>query len=462
MNTWDRDLPGAARGGRLDYLKRTIPHFHAKGAKFLSAESSDNWGPNGLGYFVAARLLWDVKEADKVDALVSDFLDNCFGTAREPMGEFYRLFTAEKAPLLCDDTLGRMYRLLADARKKTTDPAVLARLDDLTGYVRYVELWLDYSTATGPGRQTAFEALIRHAWKIRASEMVHTKALYRDLPARDKSVSVPTEARWDAPEKTNPWKAGPALTRGDFEKFTTEGIANRKLLDFAPVSYSTDLVPAAPLKLPAAKAGSAGIYSRGARTYYTWVDKEPAALALRAKGGIIYNSRGPAKIDLFPAAEPEGKAVAHAEITPDKAEHPLTLKTTFTGLHRVVITDSAAGTAVSWAQGVPMTILSSPETPAEFYGRWTMYFYVPKGTKVVGGFASGPGRLLDANGKVIHTFDGKPGHFRIPVPAGRDGKAWAFTNTAGRRLLMTVPPCLARSPPELLLPAEVVKADASR
>jgi hypothetical protein len=35
-----------------------------------------------------------------------------------------------------------------------------------------------------------------------------------------------------------------------------------------------------------------------------------------------------------------------------------------------------------------------------------------------------------------------------------------FSNTAGKRLLMTVPPCLARSPKELLLPKEVVKADA--
>ncbi len=462
VNTWDRDLPGAARGGRLDYLKRTIPHFHAKGAKFLSAESSDNWGPNGLGYFVAARLLWDVKEADKVDALVSDFLDKCFGTAKEPMSEFYRLLTAEKAPLLCDDTVGRMYRLLDAARKKTTDPAVLARLDDLTGYVRYVELWLDYSTATGPARQTSFEAVIRHAWQIRASEMVHTKALYRDLPARDKSVRVPTEAKWDAPEKTNPWKAGPPLTRADFEKFTADGIANRKLLDFAPVSYSADLVPAAPLKLPAAKTGSAGIYSRGVRTYYTWVEKEPATLALTAKGGIVYNSRGPAKIDLYPTAEPEGKAVAHAEVPPDKAEHAVTLKTTFAGLHRIEVTDAAAGTTVAWAEDLPMTILSSLDAPAEFHGRWTMYFYVPKGTKVVGGFATGTGRLLDARGKVIHEFDGKPGSFSIPVPAGQEGKTWAFANTAGRRLLMTVPPYLARSPAELLLPAEVVKADVSR
>ena len=37
------------------------------------------------------------------------------------------------------------------------------------------------------------------------------------------------------------------------------------------------------------------------------------------------------------------------------------------------------------------------------------------------------------------------------MPPGKDGAAWSFANTAGRRLLMTVPPSLARSPRELLL-----------
>src|SRR5262249_15063125 len=31
VHPWDRDLPGAARGSHPDYLKATIPHFHAKG-----------------------------------------------------------------------------------------------------------------------------------------------------------------------------------------------------------------------------------------------------------------------------------------------------------------------------------------------------------------------------------------------------------------------------------------------
>jgi hypothetical protein len=41
-----------------------------------------------------------------------------------------------------------------------------------------------------------------------------------------------------------------------------------------------------------------------------------------------------------------------------------------------------------------------------------------------------------------------------------DGKLWRFEHCQGQRLLMTVPPYLARNGAELLLPAEVVAADS--
>ncbi|MBM4001527.1 MAG: DUF4838 domain-containing protein, partial [Planctomycetes bacterium] len=56
VHPWDRDVPGgaggwsSARGSDLDYLARTIPRFHKRGARFFSAESSDNWGLCGRAH----------------------------------------------------------------------------------------------------------------------------------------------------------------------------------------------------------------------------------------------------------------------------------------------------------------------------------------------------------------------------------------------------------------------------
>jgi hypothetical protein len=460
VHTWDRDLPGRARGSNLAYLKKTIPEFHRLGARFLSAEASDNWGPNGLGYYVASRLLWDVREADRVDALVDDFLEKAFGPAAQPMRSFYRLLDGAGHALLCDDLVGRMYRLLDEARHTTDDPAIRARLQDLVLYTRYVELFADYSTASGKTRQEAFERLLKFGYRARKTMMLHDKALYRDLARRDKAVHIPTEAQWNVPETKNPWKSSAPFAAAETTALIAAGIKNRPLLDFQPVSFSTHLVPATPLKLPAVKDGSMGLYYRGNNTFLTWLDR-PGTLNLRAKAGVVYTNAGDGKFALFPDAEPEGKAAAQASCPPDRADHPLTLASRFEGLHRLEA-GAGGGIGIGFPAHVPVTVHSSPEQPFHFHGRWSLYFYVPKGTTVVGGFASGLGVLRDSGGKVVRTFDAKPNFFSVPVPPGERGTLWKFENTAGVRCLMTVPPYLARSARDLLLPAEIVEKDTRR
>ncbi len=461
VNTWDRDLPGRSRGSDLAYLRRTIPHYHRLGARFFSAESSDNWGPNGLGYYLAARMLWDVDEAERVDALVEDFLDRAFGAAREPMAEFYRLLDGAAEPLLSDDLVGRMYRHLAEARAQTDDPAVHRRLDDLTLYARYVEFWSDYANAKGEARQAAFEQLIRHVYRMRKTMMVHAKALYRDVAARDKTIRIPEGATWNVPEERNPWKSSEPFSDDELARMIQEGVANRPLRGFDDVAFSTNLVPASRLNLPSVKPGSMGLYSRGVCTWYTWVQAPALPIRLTVRGGRIYKDRGEVKITLHRASASDATPLASATAAPDGQERSIELPAPEPGLYRVTLSDGGAGTEVAWPEDQPMTVLSGDAQRAEFHGRWSLYFYVPKGTKMVGGYASGPGRLLDSQGNVLHTFEETPGYFRVKPPPGEDGQLWKFDHCAGQRLLLTVPPSLARSARELLLPAEVVQRDGT-
>jgi hypothetical protein len=460
VNTWDRDMPGAARGGDIGYLRETIPHFHSKGARFMSAEASDNAGPNGLGCYLASRMLWDVKEAEKVEAHVADFLERCFGSAREPMAAFYKILDGTNRQPVSDDLVGRMFRHLDAAWKATSDVAVHERLSDLVLYTQYVGMYLDYSSAAGAERQAAFEQLFRHVWRIRETGMVHTKALWRDLPNRDRAIKLPAGATYKDADQTNPWKTDPAYTAEQVAELLSKGIETRKLLDFEPVAFSMKLVPASPLKLKAYSKGKTGPYQRGVRDYWTYLSEESGKVRLSAKAGLVYTNRGVAKVELYPLAEAESKSVAHAEVPPDKTVHELTLDTRFPGLHRIEIDDSNQGTLVEWPEGTPMTLISSREQPARMFSRWYLHFYVPKGTRVIGGFSDGDGWLCDPHGKTVHEFTERPGFFSIPVPPGEDGKLWSFKNSAGNRHLMTVPPCLARDASELLLPEEVVKRDS--
>ncbi len=466
---WDHDLPGQARGSDLSYLQRTIPEFHAKGARFLSAESSDNWGANGLGYYVASRILWDLDEAENVDRIVDDFLTTAFGFAKQPMSQFYNLINGANKPLLSDDLIGRMYCHLQNARHLADTPQVRERINHLILYTRYVELYRNYSASTGPDRQVAFENLIRQGYRMRKTMMVHTKALYRDLVTRDRNVNIPEEAAFSVPEQKNPWKSSDPFTEAELTDYLRRGIAGHTLRDFEPLHFSKDLVPVDKLHLPEVPRDSNSVTGRGIQTFYTWIEKAPATIELKITGGLIvhYRNRGNVRIDLWKVCKDTEKpqdqmSLSHGESPPDGIQRLIKLHTNHTGLHKITVSDGDDMTRVGWKPTTPMTIISSLPEPAPFSGSWNLYFYVPKKTKIVGLFAEGSGKLLDPTGSVAFTFNSKkPGYYGIKVPEGHNGKLWKFHQCTGKKRLMTVPPCLASNADELLLPREVVEADSN-
>ncbi|NIP22569.1 MAG: DUF4838 domain-containing protein [Phycisphaerae bacterium] len=464
---WDHDMPGQARGSDLDYLQRTIPEFHAKGARFLSAESSDNWGANGLGYYVASRILWDLDEAENVDQIVDDFLTTAFGPAKKPMTRFYDLINGSNKPLLSDDLIGRMYRQLQNARHRADAPQIRERINHLILYTRYVELYHKYSASTGQDRQAAFENLIRQGFRMRKTMMVHTKALYRDLVTRDRNVNIPEDAAFSVPEENNPWKSSAPFTESELAHYLNRGIATHNLRDFEPVSFSKDLVPADKLNLPKVSGDSNSVTGRGIQTFYTWIEQAPATIKLKITGGLIthYRNRGNVKVDLWKASkDPDALqnqvSLSHGQSPPDGIQRLIKLNTKHTGLHKITVSDGDDMTRVGWKPGTPMTIISSLAEPAPLSGSWNLYFYVPQKTKIIGLFADGSGKLLDPTGNAALTFKArKPDYYSIKVPEGHDGKLWKFHKCTGTKRLMTVPPCLASNARELLLPSEVVKAN---
>lgn len=464
VHTWDRDLPGRARGARLEYLTRTIPDFHARGARFLTAESSDNWGPNGLGYYLASRILWSIDNAERADDIIDDFLTRAFGSAREPMRKFYGLINIDTPRLpVSEHLIARMYQHLDEASRATSNPAVQARLDELILYTRYVELHRAYSNASGDARQKAVEDLLRFSYSIRETSMVHVEPIFRDLPRRDRNVELDENMVWNVGEDENPLKQDPRPTRDQVQQILEAGLANNEALSFDPVAFDDELVPATPLQLEAPESIPPHRPDRGTRTWYTWVEEAPATIELTVTGGLIahYRDRGDVRIELFPINEPFGESVASAAVPPDGEPRDVKLETEFTGLHRIEVADGSDMTRLEWADGLPMTRTTTLDRPVGFNGRYTMYFYVPRGTKVIGGFQTGNGgSIVGPDGEKRYTFERGGKFFEIDVPAGQDGQLWKLNHVGGSVALLTVPPQIARSPDELLLPKSVVEKDS--
>ncbi len=469
---WDHDMPARARGGNIEYLKTTIPKFHKQGAQYLTAESSDNWGPNGLGYFLASRMLWDLDEIQQTDQLTDEFLTLCFGKAKAPMAEFYKQLDGSHSHLVVTDQYGRMFRALAKAKQLAQSPEVHARLDELTLYCRYVDLYEQYRQAKGAARQPAFEKMIRHAYRMRKTMLVHSKAVYRDAVNRDKLVTIPENAVWSVPEDKNPWKESTPFSKSELQQFLKAGIKGYPLteLDFEPVTYSDNLVPASSLKLQNVKPG---VLQSGRRvqTFYTYVTSPSSSIELQITGGLIphYRNLGNVKIEVWKiggasqTGERETFITKDRSVPPDGKPRTVRLAAEEPGLYRITVSDGGDRTSVQWKSDMPMVMPSSLEQPIVTSGRWTLYFYVPKGTKVIGMHGGGTGSILDPDGQERFTLKGRKVNFySVKVPEGTDGRLWKVNHASGAIRLLTVPPYLARSAGELLLPREVVDADGKR
>ncbi|MBA3700000.1 MAG: DUF4838 domain-containing protein [Planctomycetes bacterium] len=454
---WDWNLPHGGKGGRLLQIAADLPRYHQLGARFYDAESGDCWGPCGLGYWLTSRMVWDLKECARTEALTEDFLTHAFPGAIEPMRAFYQLINFDGQRRSSGDLLGRMYRHLDAARRATTDVAVRRRIDDLVLYTRHVELY----TATADGRGSR-DDVVRHDWRMRTSMMVHSYGLWCRLLNQQAAL-----------DPKHPLKDSTPFSETEISGFISNGITAYQPVDpgFTQVIFSTTLVPAAEqLKFNTVPAGRFPDAPQDQQRWWLWL---PQAGGLDAEVTVHkrWANRVP-KQSMWAAASvhPDPVAVDESQ-KPDGQPRKLVLRSPHIGLHRLETLDGGDHTVITWPK-IPLTIESGIDTPgvtSHMRGGWTLSFYVPKGTKLVGGWASRianwappvSGRLLDGGGNVALDFTGRgDGWFTVPVPVGQDGKLWTFVDTQGQRLLMTVPPYLARSGEELLLPVEVVESDA--
>lgn len=193
---WDAKPPK----GKLSPAKigEQMKHYSELGVESINAESSNNWGPRGLSYYLAAQLMWDVKVDTR--ALARDFFDTAFGPAAKPMERYYTHWHGSAAAgddEAAADELGdakdaasdpaKLAQLFADldeaARLAKDRPDCLARVDHLRMYLHYLVL-RQRTQQAGKGKVKDKDALVaavkaetQFGARLTYTNMIHSRPL---------------------------------------------------------------------------------------------------------------------------------------------------------------------------------------------------------------------------------------------------------------------------------------------
>ena len=454
---WDFDkLPGG-NAANLKYIRERVRRYREAGATSIDAESGNNWGLHGRGYYLAGRLMWN-PDAD-VDWLLADFYEKAFGPAAPAMRRYYERVAAENEPLLSRGLLGEALRDVDEATRMARNrPDVLARLDQLKHYLSYVHLrWLIDHAEDKARRKDPSLAALTLVYRTRYEYMNHWAAMRTTwAEALSKDYNEPA---WQFNDRgSKPWIVPTPVSREETDRWFRAALAYFQPTPAFEVKFSDDLVPVAfSGSRPAAALQHA--YQRPA--LYALCSRKGEPLEVEITPGTIawYRDRADARYWLRGAKR---EVVAEGSLKLDGQPHKLRLNVPKSGTYFFECDDSSAGWRIKIEPGRPAALVNLRGRQYLCLGQMQeMFFYVPKGTRVLQYFwRGGPHKVLGPDGKAIQEVATSDEVISVTVPAGLDGRCWSLSPRMHQQLwFFNAPNCLAASPETLLLPRELVARD---
>ena len=507
---WNRDRPR----WRVDLMRERIPFYNSKNVTAISAESSNNWAPEGLNYYVASKLMWNAK-AD-VDVLLEDFYRTCWHAAAPAMRRYYGRL--ERKVPVNERTLALWRRDLAEAAKLVDDdPAALRRVDLFRLYLHWLRLYRAHiRTRTSEEQARTAREAFHFAWRLAETSMVHSHGQFRetrmwrlprDLP---RSELVRWKTSGEPPEEVEPpaveitlstetdddpavseadgftvtddldpgdkagepvrKKAKPFFTHAEVEAICqTDRAALPRPVEVDEGKFSRELVPivSTDIELPKTVAASRPIY--GGRNTFVLHAAEAGKCGLEIETGI--GTLGVTRYSVLPF--PRRGRFARDEVK-GRDTYPVQFELPEKGLYRLQIDSIGTGSRLGFGT-MPCSLVAPVANSARLAGGpERLHFFVSSGTAtfavgVISPTGQGKVTVRDAEGKMVaqETVGCPQGcEFAVRVPPGADGKVWSLSvdkcDDEVGLYLIAVPPYLSQRPEQLLIPQETAKSRETR
>jgi hypothetical protein len=468
---WIRDRLPSGRTGNTSYVSQKLPAYMKSGICGLTSESGNSWGSQGLGFYLAAKVLWN--STTDCEAQKTEFFQRAFGPAAPAMRAYYERIDLANVPLvgptfyrLCLDDLEQARKLAAG------NTAVLERVRQITAYNAFVYLYGRANQPHAPKdelksatfRMIQWNSRIRNSymtfWSFFADQTISKAAVEFQEPTwnwyvmhRDgKANQIPYGTSGVAPTwaEIDPLLAEAKEHYGPVQKVTE--------VTFSKTLVAPDGPPMGrPLLPPYLAQGGYEIALKGG---------PDAPLRVTINQGTIYPKMPPGK---YFVTGSDGTVVARGQA--EQGRHTITVPVDKAGVYVLQYDDNAAGSAISPVDGVPTGFLLQYGKRFNIY-RGNFFFYVPRGTKALEMYVVrnypftlyAPGRRPVGNapgpkpGSRVIKADGS--FISVPVPEGSDGQVWSSDGFNSANIhLFNIPNIAFVRENEPIVPEDVAKRD---
>lgn len=469
-----------SNSAKIKDMALSLSAWNKKGIEGVNGEIENDWGSCGHRFWAFAELAWN--PSLKPDALMDDFLSNCWGPAVDPMRRYYQRW--ESGQEANPRTLALSVADLQTAAKLAANaPDVLKRIDQLSVFLYWNQLKNEYALTKDDENLQAQIALEGDILQYRMRDYLMVQ-----LVGSIYKVDRPVPFGFTALEVA-------AIRKKMADKLAVSGSAVELLgpassENLVPMDGNSKKMSAASSTAPAVFISTASyrFRAKAGETVNVRFDAEPSRAGVKAaeakKGdGIEDAEKDPeealGRFQLWslgavgdalefvqeesPVAK-DGTAQLKFQI-PSEGLYQINVKTKkfgvredFRGRAYVVVADAKNRINVMTFEKKESQL---PAGEKNQYGI-SYFFYVPKNTKnfLVRAFAGAEFIAeflpLNENKPVANASVKSRTEMIIAVPPGKDGCVWELRMNAKscKFGLDGVPPFLSRNPSELLVPKE--------
>ena len=434
---WDWDMPGQPKGSRLAYINQ-LKDYYKNGIRYYSAETNIGWISRGLGHYIAAQLLWDIKV--DVEKIKAEFFRNMFGHSAMEIEQLFNEWQRYQQPVPLEGDLYRWYKMVEAAEKKESNSQIHKRIDAVKQYLHYVNLFRKWRENTSDENLVQ---LLNYAYRVQDDGIVASYPLFRRLA--NSAVSGKANMRFNDPKAV--WKQNnKTVTKAEINQdFISDlkSLSQSEILDTKKLPDRFELKTINSKKIYGGGKTSLPIRLRGGHTVIFQIQEGSATINL-STGLIKAHQFKSLRLKIYPynnGLEVGSMSPLLSEtIQPKQPLKAVSLSTLKPGTYIAVIDDARNGFTMSFTGKIAYAIVVGGQNKIWTFGRNNLVFPINK-EKQFSIQNEGVLTLQSPTGRIIDLQKQK-GIFSIQVQKGEEG-IWKVLRQSGTFQLQGVLPLVS-------------------